>query len=655
VVSFLGDPDLQLLLFGGKGGVGKTTCAAATALRLARDYPQKTFLLVSTDPAHSLNDSLAELPLPANLTAQELDAPALLTAFRDLHRDKLREIAARGTFLDYEDINRFLDLSLPGLDELMALLEISRWVEAGSYDCLIVDTAPTGHTLRLLTVPELLQNWLQALDALLSKHRFLKKSFQGGYYQPDELDNFLLDLEAAARRMEKLLRDPHRCRFVPITLAEPLVMAETLALLAQLQRIRLPVRDLVVNRLYPSQDCPVCLESRRRQMEILAECRRAGRLTPFRLWGVPFYPAEIRGPALAGFWDGLQPLPDLAPPPLSDHPLLRPRVEAPPACPSPDTSLLIFAGKGGVGKTTLACATAVRLAQGFSGKKVLLFSTDPAHSLSACLGQPIGANAVRVAPGLTAMEIDAAGAFAAWKTAYQLEIRGILQSLFQQFDLPFDRQVMERLVDLAPPGLDEIMALTQAMEFLDSHRYDVFVLDSAPTGHLLRLLELPELLDQWLKGLFGVLLKYQLTFRLPHFSQQLVGISKDLKRLRARWRDPGRTLVYAVSILTDMAFEETKDLAAACQRLGINLPVLFLNLATPPSATCPWCAAQSRQEFRVKARFLEEFADQHLTTVYRQHEPRGLKALGELGQALFGGALKESSHGIVADLPALPG
>lgn len=654
MISFLGDPNLQLLLFGGKGGVGKTTCAAAAALRLARDYPQRTFLLVSTDPAHSLHDSLAQLPLPANLTAQELDAPALLAAFRDLHRDKLREIAARGTFLDYEDINQFLDLSLPGLDELMALLEISRWVQTESYDCLIVDTAPTGHTLRLLTVPELLRNWLQALDALLAKHRFLKKRFQGSY-QRDELDDFLLDLAAAARRMEKLLRDPHHCLFVPITLAEPLVIAETLTLLAQLHRMQVSVRDLVVNRLYPSQDCPVCLESRRRQVEILAEYRRDSRLASFRLWGVPFYPEEIRGPALTGFWDGVQPLPDLAPSPQQEHQVLQSRVEAPPACPSAGTSLLIFAGKGGVGKTTLACATAVRLAHGFPGKKVFLFSTDPAHSLSACLGQPIGPNAVRVAPGLTAMEIDAAGSFAAWKTAYQHEIREALQSLFQQFDLPFDREVMERLVDLAPPGLDEIMALTQAMEFLDSNRYDVFVLDSAPTGHLLRLLELPELLDQWLKGLFGVLLKYQLTFRLPHFSQQLVGISKDLKRFRARWQDPGRTALYAVSILTDMAFEETKDLAAACQRLGINLPVLFLNLATPASATCPWCAAQNRQESRVKARFLQEFADRHLATVYRQHEPRGLKALGELGQALFRVAVKESSHGNVADLPALPG
>ncbi|MCK9377838.1 MAG: ArsA family ATPase [Syntrophobacterales bacterium] len=654
MVSFLKDPSLQLLLFGGKGGVGKTTCAVATALRLARAFPHQTFLIVSTDPAHSLNDSLAGLSLPANLTSQELDAQALLKAFRDRHRDKLREIAARGTFLDNQDINRFLDLSLPGLDELMGLLEIAGWVEQHSYDCIIVDTAPTGHTLRLLTVPELLQGWLRALDTLLAKHRFLIKRFQGSY-QRDELDNFILDLAAASRRMEKLLRDPKRCLFVPVALAEKMVIAETLALLSQLERMRVPVRDLVVNRLYPLNGCPVCQEGRQRQTETLEEFCRNPRLVKYRFWGVPFYPEEMRGQVVTRFWDGIRSLPEPAPAPLTQQPELRPHVEAPPPCPSPALSLLIFAGKGGVGKTTLACATAVRLAHDFPDKEIFLFSSDPAHSLSACLKTPVGPAPVRIAPGLTALEIDAVRAFASWKAHYQREIGPALQFLFPQFDLPFDRQVMERLLDLAPPGLDEIMALTQAMDFLESGRYDVFVLDSAPTGHLLRLLELPELIDQWLKGLFGVLLKYNLTFRLPHFSQQLVRMSKELKLLRARWRDPNRTALYAVSILTEMALEETKDLAAACERLKINVPVIFLNQATPPSATCPWCAAMHRQELRLKARYLQEFDNRHLTTVYRQHEPRGLEPLAELGQALFRVAMKESPHGVTVDMPALPG
>ena len=112
--GFLCPRDLQLLIFGGKGGVGKTTCAAAAALRLAARTPHLSFLLVSTDPAHSLADSLADLVPPGNLRVLELNPQEYLADFKKKHGDKLRKIASRGTFLDDEEINRFLDLSLPG-------------------------------------------------------------------------------------------------------------------------------------------------------------------------------------------------------------------------------------------------------------------------------------------------------------------------------------------------------------------------------------------------------------------------------------------------------------------------------------------------------------------------------------------------------------
>ena len=172
--SFLEDRELRLLLFGGKGGVGKTSCATATALRLAKDSPQAQFLLVSTDPAHSLADSLAGALPPPNLQINELDAQECLKVFKRKHGWKLAAIASRGTFLDEEDINKFLDLSLPGLDELMALLEISRWVQADTFRCIIVDTAPSGHTLRLLAMPALIRQWSHAMNALLGKYRHMK-------------------------------------------------------------------------------------------------------------------------------------------------------------------------------------------------------------------------------------------------------------------------------------------------------------------------------------------------------------------------------------------------------------------------------------------------------------------------------------------------
>jgi arsenite-transporting ATPase len=390
-------------------------------------------------------------------------------------------------------------------------------------------------------------------------------------------------------------------------------------------------------------------------LEILRELSRRSRAAGYDLWGVPLYPEEVRGARLQEFWFGAAPITPAAVARPGGPPALAapPRVEDPAVSPSAHTSLLIFAGKGGVGKTTLACATAVRLAQDFPDKEIFLFSTDPAHSLGACLDAPVGPRPVRLAPGLTAMEIDAAQEFAALKRHYQQELERILGSMFQHLDLPFDRQVLERLLDLAPPGLDEIMALTRAMEFLEQARFDIFILDAAPTGHLLRLLDLPELIDQWLKSFFGVLLKYRLTFRLPDLSQRLVRLSKDLKSLRALWRNPRRSALYAVTILTEMALQETLDLVAAAQRLGVAAPVLFLNQATPPAADCRLCIALNRQESEITARFRQAFPDKHLTLIYRAGDPRGMNRLRELGQALYRPLPREKQKNVVLDLPAM--
>jgi len=207
------------------------------------------------------------------------------------------------------------------------------------------------------------------------------------------------------------------------------------------------------------------------------------------------------------------------------------------------------------------------------------------------------------------------------------------------------------MLDLSPPGLDEVMALVRAMPFLEQGRHHIFILDSAPTGPLLRLLELPELIDQWLKTFFRFLLKYKLAFRFPDLSQQLVRISRDLKSLRNLWRDPARAALYAVTILTEMSFQETGDLLGVCERLGVPVPVLFLNLATP-AWDCPLCAALNRREALIKDKCRQTFPG-HQTVIYRQSEPRGLKRLGELGQALYRPRIMENHHGAIADLPAL--
>jgi arsenite-transporting ATPase len=683
---FLSSANLRLILFGGKGGVGKTTCAAAAAIAIARRNPKRSVLLVSTDPAHSLEDSLDAhreeksggpfaLQDPGNLTILEIRIEQYLLDFKAKHGGKLQEIARRGTFLDDQDIDRFLDLSMPGLDELLAFLEICRWTESGgAYDCIVVDTAPTGHSLRLLAMPEFIRRWLETLNALLGKHRYMKRLFAGAY-RPDELDEFLDELGDSVDAMEELLKDGGRCRFVPVMIAEQMSVRETVNLLEELVRLEIHAEEIVVNRLYPDNECPMCSAGREHQMMELS--RLPERFSSHALWGVPLYPREVRGlETLEAFWKGAEVLPVQKPPrkrgKQHEEPPWRVSrtgfketkanvsastgeltwdesgtgselqggagtrlVERAARLPSAQTELLLFAGKGGVGKTTLACATALRMAREFPGKEILLFSTDPAHSLADCLNVAVGRKPTRIISGLTALEINAQAEFDALKKQYAKELAGFLGSLSENFDLAFDREVMERMMDLSPPGLDEIMALTVAMDYLARGSYHVFILDSAPTGHLLRLLELPGTVDQWLKAFFELFLKYKRIFRVPGIADRLVKMSKDLKRLRSLLIDSNRSALYAVAILTEMALEETRDLVAGCERMRVDVPLMFLNMATPAN-DCELCSRLHAREMQVAEEYGRLFPDKHRTVVYRQPEPRGIERLNALGEALYG-------------------
>ena len=240
--EFLRMDGLRLLLFGGKGGVGKTTCAAAAALHLAQQHPERAYLLVSTDPAHSLADCFADSAPPDNLTLREVDPQESLARFKAQHEAHLRTIALRGTFLDQTDVGQLLDLSVPGLDEVMALLEIAAWVKAERYCTIVVDTAPAGHTLRLLALPLLMQQWLSALDTMLAKHRYMTRLYRGSYSK-DAVDLYLEQTAEELKHLWTLLRAPERCRFVPVMLAEALSLHVTQVLLAELERLGLGVRD----------------------------------------------------------------------------------------------------------------------------------------------------------------------------------------------------------------------------------------------------------------------------------------------------------------------------------------------------------------------------------------------------------------------------
>ncbi len=179
---YLSNTKLKLIMFGGKGGSGKTTAACASAIHISLNHPEVKVLLISTDPAHSLGDSfdfrigsqiipIKEVP---GLSVLEIDASALLETFKGRHKDAIQKLADRGTYFDQQDIAEFFCLSLPGLDELMAIIKVADILRSNDYDLIILDTAPTGHTMSLLDLPRHMLKWISVFDLMQNKHRYTR-------------------------------------------------------------------------------------------------------------------------------------------------------------------------------------------------------------------------------------------------------------------------------------------------------------------------------------------------------------------------------------------------------------------------------------------------------------------------------------------------
>ena len=172
----------KLIFVGGKGGVGKTSMAAALALRMSTSHK---ILLISTDPAHSLQDLLnvASFDTPAEFEGLfdvwEPDSQVAFEAFKTAHAEEFRLLFDTSTHLDEEDIEQLLSLVIPGLDEIMGLKGLIDKMETGLYDKIIVDTAPTGHALRLLSTPYILDNWIKVMASMRWKYRFIQQTFKG--------------------------------------------------------------------------------------------------------------------------------------------------------------------------------------------------------------------------------------------------------------------------------------------------------------------------------------------------------------------------------------------------------------------------------------------------------------------------------------------
>lgn len=505
-------------------------------------------------------------------------------------RETLREIASRGTYLDDQDVDRFLGLSLPGTDELAGLVELARLARESGADEVVVDTAPTAHTLRLLEMPALLQRFAGVLDALEERHRVLAERFGRGHV-PGRADRLIEEIAGEGRELGEMLRDPERASFSWVLLPEALSVAETRDALAALDQAGIVVREVIVNRvarIAPPGSCPACAARRRSEMEAVAEIRRSFGDRNLRF--LPAFDKEPRGlTALRRVGRALtSPGDDLVEEPSPA--VRRPGgARLPPAdwldeIVPPGVRLVLFSGKGGVGKTTCAAATALSLAESRAGS-VLLLSTDPAHSLADVLETPLGNDERPVPhgpPGLRARELDSTSAFEDWRSRHRGALGGALGALAGESG----EEVVQRVLEITPPGLDELVALSTILDaVLDEGGPDVAVVDTAPTGHALRLLEAPELALEWDRALLSILLKYREAVGLGRLAEGLVELSKSLKRLLALLRDPARARFVVVTRAAELPRLETLRLLDELRRLEVAVPAVVLNATS--GCGCP--------------------------------------------------------------------
>jgi arsenite-transporting ATPase len=291
-------------LYGGKGGVGKTTVAAAAGLRAARDGERT--LVVSTDPAHSLSDAvgttLGDEPtaIRERLWGVELDPAAGVDRYRGLFEALADELGDAGIRLDEDDVAELFAVGVtPGSDELAALDALATYLDDDRWDRVILDTAPTGHTLRLLDLPAVLDRGLATALDLREQVRRKVDTARTMLFGPlaasrrEGPDEFV-ELRDRMERVAAVLRDPDRTDFRVVTIPETMAVRETVRLVARLREFEVPVGTLVVNKVIEEPgDCERCRGKAAVAEGAIADLRAA--LPDLDLWTIPDEPGEVRG------------------------------------------------------------------------------------------------------------------------------------------------------------------------------------------------------------------------------------------------------------------------------------------------------------------------------------------------------------------------
>ena len=301
-------------------------------------------------------------------------------------------------------------------------------------------------------------------------------------------------------------------------------------------------------------------------------------------------------------------------------------------------SLLFFGGKGGVGKTT--CAAAAALEAGRLGRRVLVASVDPAHSVADVFGMPVGSAPTRIVERVTAIEIDPAAEASRYlnearEHVAQLFSPAVVRQAFRQFELASQA-----------PGLEDVAVFDRIMRLVlePPADADLLVVDTAPTGHALRLLAMPEALGDWLHALAArrreMVEEDEATRANPDADPVLAALQSRGDRVRAfhhRLTDANAAGFVMVLTPERLPVEETKRAVDALEQMGVAIPAVVVNRVLPAAIEGDYHASRVRQQ-RV---YLDEIdvrfaAYPRIELPQLESDVHGLAALERVRASLFG-------------------
>lgn len=535
------------LFFSGKGGVGKTTMAAVTAVYHAGKG--KRTLLVSTDPAGNLGDvfernvGIEPTRIFNNLDVVQMDAQAITDAYKQRMLEPLAAILDDTMFETVkEQFNGGCTVEIATFDRFTDFLDDE------TYDLVVFDTAPTGHTLRLMTLP---QEW----------SGYIKKSSEGS---GQTCIGPVSQIEGARQKYMhavEMMQDAKRSVVYLVSRPEKTSVYETLRAKSDLEKAGIHHFKLIINGVYPDQDSNESgIFSKLSGMQQLY-IKKLSEEFPDHLHLVPLQAGEIKGlDNIIAFGEIIyenaqktihQPFKESKSfVGFSDPKDLLKIIEK-----KTDERIVVLTGKGGVGKTVISCALASYLSQ---KGKTLLVTTDPAAHIGQVLEKNVSYDISQIKEGLFAVNIDQKEAVIEYKKIIldDAKANGYSDELLASLE-----------EELESPCTEEIAIFDKFAALLTTGKWDYIVLDTAPTGHTLRLLELP---FEYQK---------QIDMKLKGQTKEDASVNKNSKiqEVIRKLQNPDDTSFLLVSYPEFTPIYESYRALLDLERVGINIQGIMLN------------------------------------------------------------------------------